>query len=322
KSAWRPVAAAAAACILLCWTVYRFDVSPARTPPNRSFLFLDHLLGMTGWAHDTAYRILELPLPMAALFRGVGETFVFGREGHPAYLFGAVSQHGWWYFFPVVLAVKTPLAFAALAVIGAVAAICARVLTVVECLAAAAAILLVSMAAHINIGVRHILPIYLFLAPAAGFAAVHLWQRSRAAAVVLCAWMLAGSVAAHPHYLADFNLLAGREPERIVVDSDLDWGQDLRFATEALRARGAREAWLVVTVTPAQRRQTGVTYRSLPKGMPVRGWVAASVRSIRFENAWARATGQPEPYGWLKGVQPVARAGRSILIYDLSGAGP
>ena len=44
-----------------------------------------------------------------------------------------------------------------------------------------------------------------------------------------------GSLAAHPDYLAYFNALAGDDPERIVVDSDLDWGQDIKRLGQRLR---------------------------------------------------------------------------------------
>ena len=40
------------------------------------------------------------------------------RKRHHAYLFGRRSQFGWWYYYPVVLAVKTPLPFLVLLFIG------------------------------------------------------------------------------------------------------------------------------------------------------------------------------------------------------------
>ena len=106
-------------------------------------------------------------------------------------------------------------------------------------------------------------------------------------------------------------------PERIVTDSDLDWGQDLPFATRALGERGVREAWLAYAGVYDVGRERGVTYLSLPPNTPVEGWVVASVRKIYFEGAMARAKGLPEPYGWLKTIRPTMRAGRSILIFDL-----
>jgi hypothetical protein len=230
-----------------------------------------------------------------------------------------VSQHGWWYFFPVVLAIKTPLAFAALVGVGAAISTRQRNLPAFECLLAAVAIVLVSLLSNVDIGVRYLLVVYPLLAPLAGLGVVRLWQRSRPAAAVLCVWMLAGSIAAHPNYLADFNLLAGSKPERIVTDSDLDWGQDLHFATEMLRRRGVSEAWIAYSGQRNPQRETGIAYRLLAPNTPVTGWVVASVRMVNFESAKARAAGRPGPYEWLEPLQPAMRAGKSILIYDLTG---
>jgi hypothetical protein len=231
-------------------------------------------------------------------------------------LFGQVSQHGWWYFFPVVLAIKTPIALAILAITGAVVAFRERNRPAVECLMAAAAIVLVSMASNVNIGVRHVLPVYLLISVLAGLAVVHLWKRTWIIAV-LCFWMVAASVAAHPDYLADFNLLAMGKPERIVIDSDLDWGQDLHRATLMLQARGVREAWIAYDGKAKPARETGIVYREYPASVPVKGWLVVSLRRLYFEGAKIQASGKPDPYVWLKNLTPTMRAGRSILIFDL-----
>ena len=318
----RSLACLAAAFFAFCWMMYRFAVIPLRTPPGRQFLLLDHWTGARGWVHAAAYRLMEIPLPLTAIPKGLGEVFQHNWAGHPAYLFGHVSQYGWWYFFPIVLAVKTPLAMLALTVAGAVAAIRERNARAMQYLLAAVAVVLVCLPANIDIGVRYLLAVYLLLAPVAGLGVVRLWQRTRAGAVLLCVWMIAGSIAARPDYLADFNLLAMGKPERIVADSDLDWGQDLRRATELLRRQGAAEAWIAYSGTARPSCEKGIAYRELPANTRVGGWVAASVRSLYFDDAQARQAGRPEPYGWLKGLKPTMRAGRSIWIYHLPGEPP
>jgi hypothetical protein len=133
----------------------------------------------------------------------------------------------------------------------------------------------------------------------------------------LCFWMLAASVAAHPDYLADFNLLAMGKPERIVADSDLDWGQDLHRATLMLQARGVREAWIAYEGKDEPSRETGVVYRDLPDNVRVHGWLVVSVRRLYYVGAREPASGRPDPYVWLKNLTPTMRAGRSILMFDL-----
>jgi 4-amino-4-deoxy-L-arabinose transferase-like glycosyltransferase len=313
----KAVACAAVAFFFVCWPVYRFDLTPARNPPGRPFILLDELIGGTGWMHDAAYWFLDLHLPLAGMIRGIGEVYQHNWDGHSAYLFGQLSQQGWWYFFPVVLAIKTPLALAILAIAGTVAAFRERNRPAVECLIGAAAIVLVSMASNVNIGVRHVLPVYLLISVLAALAVVRLWSRRTLIIAALCVWLAAGSVMAHPDYLADFNLLAMGKPERIVADSDLDWGQDLHRASLMLRERGVREAWIAYDWPALPSREPGIVYRELPENTRVRGWVVASLRSLYYVGAKAQASGKPDPYGRLKTLTPTMRAGRSILIFDL-----
>jgi hypothetical protein len=64
-----------------------------------------------------------------------------------------------------------------------------------------------------NIGLRHILPIYPFLFVLLGGSAVLLWQSggawTRRCLPLLAVWQLVSCLAAYPHYLAYFNELAG-----------------------------------------------------------------------------------------------------------------
>jgi hypothetical protein len=87
-----------------------------------------------------------------------------------------------------------------------------------------------SVTSHLNIGHRHILPTYPALFIVAGLLVRpggSRWLAATAAALVV--WNAAESARIRPHYLAYFNPIAGG-PEngwRHLVDSSLDWGQDL-----------------------------------------------------------------------------------------------
>ena len=144
----------------------------------------------------------------------------------------------------MVLAVKTPIGFLILAIAG-VALVHSkrgeiawqqRVTAIF-----AIAILAACMASRINLGVRHILAIYPLLAVLAGHAVMTLIKKSRWMAILaglLVAWAATDSVLAHPDYLAYFNPFASRHPERVLCESDLDWGQDLYRLRDTLKARG------------------------------------------------------------------------------------
>jgi hypothetical protein len=159
---------------------------------------------------------------------------------------GRLSQEGWWYYFPATFALKTPLALKVLLVLGffvrpkAASGWAPWVLwwpVVVY--------LIVTQTRGLNIGHRHLLPLHPFLFAAAGgcaaWALAHPRRRLLLPAVsVLAAWYAFSSLRVYPHFLAHFNELAGGPAGgyRYLVDSNLDWGQDLKGLAEALRERG------------------------------------------------------------------------------------
>ena len=171
---------------------------------------------------------LGVALPFPELFGGIQQVREHGKEGHLAYLLGEHRRDGWWAYFPVLLAVKTPLAVVVLAMVGLWK--WRNALSFLPW-AFMAGILIVAIPSRINIGVRHVLPIYEFLAVGAGAGVLSLVRQGgwrRGAAFVMLLWYGIASAGAHPDYLAYFNELAGGEPERIAADSDLDWGQDIK----------------------------------------------------------------------------------------------
>src|SRR5438067_650888 len=152
------------------------------------------------------------------------------QEGHGGLLLGRVSDKGFWYYFTVVLAVKTPIAFLLLSALGLYLAWKKRARTMYYLpLAFSLGILLPAMAGQINIGVRHILPIYLGLSIIAALAVVQLmeWPRADRAtgtrlavgAALLVLWMAASGAYSHPDYLSYFNQFAAADPESVLVDS-------------------------------------------------------------------------------------------------------
>lgn len=243
---------------------------------------------------------LHVPIPATGFFRGLQVVRVHAMLGHSAYLFGEHRHEGWWYYFPVVLFLKTPVAFLILSIIG--------IATLRRGIAFAPLLMLAAvMPTSINIGVRHILPLFPLLAILGGIGAVALWRRSRVAAAALLLWYFIATAIAHPDYLAYFNELAGRHPERIVCDSNLDWGQDLlRLVDEAEREK----------LDPLYVSYFGSNdwERHLPRARPlgatpVTGWIAVSE-----EHYLRRVVGD---YPWLAKYEPVRRIGKSIRLYRI-----
>ncbi|HEY6071302.1 MAG TPA: glycosyltransferase family 39 protein, partial [Chthoniobacterales bacterium] len=175
-------------------------------------------------------------LPEAYLY---GMAYVRKHEiDRPAYLDNQWSIVGFRSFFPRAFLYKTPLPFLILLALAIYAAIAThrswKIERIVNPLWGFALVYgAFAMTAQLNIGHRHILPIYpaLFVASA---AVVRFFNKNyrvifASAVAILLAWQIGESFASRPNYLAYFNQIAGG-PSRgyqHLVDSSLDWGQDL-----------------------------------------------------------------------------------------------
>jgi hypothetical protein len=276
-----------------------------------------------------------VPFPLTSIVQGIRDTATHNRIGHVSYLLGTTQFDGDWRFFPVALAVKTPLALLGFGLAGMwVLARRAREtnnwMHVVPLLVMVA-ILASAIPARINIGVRHVLPIFGVLAIAAGVAVMAAWRRLRGLAagrtmlVVLAIAGLWSTARVHPDYLAYFNELAQPHPERILVDSDLDWGQDVKRLADTLRARGIDDVAMVYFGS-ADPARYGVRYRNAlgASSDTLQGWFVISQTLRQRGTARLRRrqwTLRPGEFDWLDAHQPVARIGRSLLLYDLGRRG-
>jgi hypothetical protein len=329
---WRGgLSLAALAMCLVVWAGYQFSLHPVTDATDRPHAKLDRLFGSRGTLHKVAYTAVEsLWVPAPAFFRGLDRVRQKEARGHTGYLLGQVRERGWWYFFPVALVVKTPIAFLVLIGMGIFylgkAAWLERNWIAAAPVVAALALLLVCMPSHINIGVRHILPIYPLLAIIGGVGACRFWNgaRPKYLALVLIlplfAWHLTASIRAHPDYLAYFNEFAGQHPERILIDSDLDWGQDLLRLSDALRQMYVEE----VSIAYAGSAEMDLHHFGLP---PFRilaphrlatGWIAISLLRLK-----AGGLGFPrDSFSWLEAYRPVCLVGKSIRLYYVPESAP
>jgi hypothetical protein len=107
-----------------------------------------------------------------------------------------------------------------------------------------------AMTTRMNVGLRHILPVYPFAFVALGviFAAViSRWRRvGGIVAVVLAVGLMSESLAAYPHYLAFFNIPSGGRSGgiRLLSDSNLDWGQDLKMLAHWQQTHADKKLYL------------------------------------------------------------------------------
>lgn len=301
----RTVAAILGAFVIV-WAVFSFSVGTCASVDPESLTRSKSVFGSTWFA--------ELPVPAPRLVNGILIVKNHDFHGHPAFLFGEKQWKGWWYYFPLALFYKTPIPFLILALAGCVL-VCMRRRPEVALIAAAT--LAVAMTSHINIGVRHVLPIYAPLAVAAAFAIVSL-PRLRFVSAALVAWLLIGVAAAHPDYLPWFNAAAGRHPENILSDSNLDWGQDTLRLVRTARKLGIEEITLSLFTTADLDRIGLPRYQILQAMSEVDGWLAISEMNIAQGRGYS-----PEVRVWLDELlegKPYQRIGKSIRLYDFRRA--
>lgn len=239
------VAATLAACavaVAVIWASYGFRYAMYRQfEPNR-------VRSLVGWdvLEDRGgplvpvlrfARAHEL-LPESYIY-GFAHTYRFSRY-RKAFLNGDYRSTGWVQYFPYTTAVKTPLALFGLIALAGVHAFSRkrgsrewrdRMYAWSPLLSLFGVYWAFSLTSGLNIGHRHIIPVYpvLFvMAAGAGSWVTRPLRWTGACVCALCAWFAAESLWIRPHYIAYFNEIVGpRDAWRHVVDSSLDWGQDL-----------------------------------------------------------------------------------------------
>jgi hypothetical protein len=269
---------------------------------SRPHLKIDRIAGQQGWLHDAAYfAVEEIPIPAPEFRRGLSDFLARNKLGHLAYLLGEIRRQGWWYFFPVVLLFKTPIPFLLLSSVGIFFAFKNAYsrqdkFHFLAPIAAAVGILGLGMLGHVNNGLRQVLSLYPLLSIVAGYGAAKLISGKSlyrgvglGAISILLSWHLISSFSAHPNYLAYFNELAGNHPENIVVDSDLDWGQDLKQLSKVLKERNIKEITLQYNGSAGiNLDQFHLPARSeLKPYQKTTGWIAISLFNLQLGTAEA-----------------------------------
>lgn len=261
-------------------------------------------------------------VPAPDWFRGLASNVMTSSPVRPVYLFGERSTTGWWYYFPIALLVKTPLPLLLVAILGAAAAVRDLVRQVGWQLAApfvaTVAIIIAAAIQGDDSGVRLVLPVFALLALLGAAAVAELWDHSatrvparrlvRAAVSATLGAAAFVPMRAHPDYLAYFNPIAGDHPELILVDSNLDWGQDL-YRLDTVMRRMRIDSMSVAYYGSASFDAAGVKYaRPLAAAERPTGWIAASQTMLA-------GVGGDGAYEWLNELQPVGRVGASLVLY-------
>jgi 4-amino-4-deoxy-L-arabinose transferase-like glycosyltransferase len=240
------------------------------------------------------------------------------KGGQLAYLFGSTFRHGLWYFYPAVVAVKTPLGVAGLFAVAAIATLRRRAMSGDASVLLTASVLyfLVCLASPIDLGIRILLPAYVFFyAFVALSVPLDKWKWPLALSAAL---LIAESASIYPNYLAFFNAAGGGPGQgpRYLLDSNIDWGQDtkkLKWFLDKHDIHDACTAYFGMAYPfyygIVQRPWVG--YVNPQNRSSLNCVVAVSVTWLYGGPAIAGPT-----WGWLRSQTPDAKIGYSIYVFD------
>lgn len=325
--------AVAVVALAVLWAFYgfRYQARPEGLQLNPPLAeYAGGLKPREAWAVSTMARLHVLP-----------ESYLYGladvrltADFYTSYLLGRIYPHGVWFYFPVAFLIKSTLAFLALFLLAVVAVATRRLSRWREVLfltVPPAFYLLVSMSAGMNIGVRHILPLYVFISALAGGGAWAFISRNRKwayAVVALLVFHAASSALTFPHYIAYSNELWGGPANtyRLLSDSNADWGEQLKWTKKYLDARGVKDCWFVYFAEGvAEPSYYGIPCKPLPTldslWLNERIEVPASIDGPVLVSAsdlsgFEFGPGPLNPYEQFKQLKPTAVIGRGVFVFD------
>jgi hypothetical protein len=299
---------------LRCW---RTAVPPLAATVKRGNLIGEALYRAGRWFH----------LPEHAFLAGLGKVAQHNQGGHASYLLGMRSDKGWWYYFPIVFAVKSTMAALAATLVllaTGVAALRQRLRAVpfvwLGLLVPPTIYFVVSMTSAINIGMRHILPVYpfLYLGTAVLLTRAGGARWAAYAAVSLIVLQIAECASIFPDYLAFFNAISGGPGNgpHYLVDSNIDWGQDVKKLRQWLGAHGTDTAriWYFGN---AQMDRYGIRAEPFPDPLDEKGWNGIDGYAVSSVTVLEGVYVPLNFVAPLRLREPVAKVGWSLYVYDL-----
>jgi len=334
---------------ILIGVVYQYHVW--NYPPERQARDTEFLLGSTPYPIVRNILIWASTKPILRPFAEyfLGLTLVLQRAvgGHTTYFLGEVSAAGWKNYFPIVYLIKEPLVFHILTLIALLYAAWLikrpfwintfpRIKDWIKSHFPEFAMILfiilywaVSLKSNLNIGVRHLLPVFPFTILLVSAATIS-WLKQPylklkwAIFGILILWQAISVISIYPHFLAYFNELAGGPNNGYIytVNSNLDWGQDLKRLKKWVNENKIDKIYVDYFGGSDAKYYLKEKYLPWwgtrdPAEFPRGNYLAVSASFLQGGRG-EPAPGFNQPWGyyrWLDKYQPIAKIGYSIFIY-------
>lgn len=300
--------------LLTIWAAYGFDVGPL-------------------------HEGLAIPVPAPLHWRTLFFQTV-SADQRLAYALGRLKTGGWWWYFPLAWAVKTPIPLMIAILASPICVTRQRIRHSRVLLPALFAALYTGVAIALgpDIGYRHLLPIHplsVLLVTLVGDAlltpnpGIKFRQRlihfaGPVLAALFC-WYALGTLAITPNEIAYFNLLAGpaESKHKLLISSNLDWGQMMKQMASYLRSH-SDETTYVAYSHPAPYAIPSTVY--LPPHLeagpiiaplhPPPGRYLIGATSLHIPSSCCGLG--LDGYAYFRNMTPDDTIGGAILVYDMA----
>jgi 4-amino-4-deoxy-L-arabinose transferase-like glycosyltransferase len=343
--------------VAVIWPVYFYHT--LNYPVSQQLRDTQYLLSTTSVPQflakiDVALVKNPITRPLAHYVLGVMLAVNRTETGNTAFFLGQISAASWKTYFPVVYSIKEPLAFLILLVIS----LCYMAwlinpslkftggrqqpwqrfknwtkshFTEFSFLCFVAIYWLTSLATKLNIGIRHLMPVFPFTIILVAYVLSLILKppRLKTKYVILggfLLWQVVSVVSIYPHFLAYFNELAGGPNNGYLyaVDSNLDWGQDLKRLKNWLDDNQIDKIYLDYFGggnTEYYLKEKFVPWSGTmnPQELPKNSYLAVSASQLQGGRSIA-VKGYDGPtgyYNWLNAYTPLAKIGYSIFVYKV-----
>jgi 4-amino-4-deoxy-L-arabinose transferase-like glycosyltransferase len=325
--------AASAIALVVLWAFYgfRYAARPGGIPLSPSLA--EYAKGLKGLEPHVYLTLAHWHiLPESYLYGMVDVRLI--SDSFSTYIFGKVYAHGVWFYFPASFVIKSTAAFMGLLLLAGFAIASGKLrarreiffLTIPPIL-----YLLIATGTGLNIGARHILPMYPFLSVLIGGTALAMArsdQRWAYVVGVLLAWHMISSARAYPNYLAYSNELWGGPANtyKYLTDSNTDWAQQLKAVKKYLDNRGARECWFAyfaepsihfsaygIPCKPLPTADSGWTHYQIDTPQTITGSLLISAGTL---TGYEWGSNVLNPYRQFQKLEPVAFIQDGVFVYD------
>ena len=333
-------------CFVIIWVVYGF--AGYRTPPT----FVEkkisenvpgHGLGST-FVRDSLQTLNDSSFtrPLAIFGTGVAQSLNYNQgpiNNYPQYLFGKWSAFGWWYYYLAAYSIKETLSFLIFLLFGAGIFIFRLVhkekiyFTEKASLITLFGITLFLMIGNLNIGLRYFLPALPFIYLLVAKNSLYIFEKAKKAKsflkiaipmimASLLVWIICENVFIFPSYLAYFNeLIVGpKNGYKYLIDSNLDWGQDLGRLNSYLEKNNIENIYLDKFGSADDShyfKKVVVSPWHAGNGLPTDGYLAISANFFEVSQHYMDEGINKDSYQVLEKQKPIAVIGYSIYLYKM-----